>query len=160
MPSRTRRLSFEIGSPSAGYAFQTINRVCGIEVGFYSDFGGKERRSLVELCRRKSLFTSTVRSTLDWCRKLGVETKHLYIQFVWSSSLGLRVTNGKAITGKRGRAVLLLEADIVDGELLGRSLVLEDHLAPNDIGPNRLGSLPALLGEEVGPPPLRGAPDM
>jgi len=117
VPSRTRRLSFEIGSPSAGYAFQIINRVCGIEVGFYSDFGGKERRSLLELCRRKSLFTSTVRSTLDWCRKLGVETKHLYIQFVWSSSLGLRVTNGKAITGKRGRAVLLLEADIVDGEL-------------------------------------------
>jgi hypothetical protein len=100
-----------------GYDFQVINRVCGIEVGFYSDFEGKTRHSLLELCRRKNLFTWAVRSILDWCRKLGVGTKHFHVQFVWPGSWGVRVHMGKAITGKRGHALLLLEADIFNGEL-------------------------------------------
>lgn len=112
------RLTFEVGPPSSAYKFQVLKRVCGVEVGVgLEGVEPKDHRLIIELCRRRNFFFHTVRSIVQWCDKLGVELDDFYVQFVFPAPFGPTVYGGRAIVGRRGRAVLEIESEILNGQL-------------------------------------------
>ena len=143
MRLQTRRLTFEVGPPSSSYKFQVRKRVCGIEVGIGLE--GVETdydRFVLELCRRGNYFLNSVRSIFQWCDKLGVELNDFHVQFVFPAALGPTLRGGRAVVGRRGRAVLEIEATILDGQLgvctidsdpLNRERIFCEDIVPHEL---------------------------
>jgi len=113
-----RCLSFDVGPPSQCYAFPVVARTCGIEVGVgLEGVEPSDRRHILQLLRRRNFFFHTVRSIVQWCDKLSVKLDDFYVQFVFPAPLAPTIYGGRAIVGRRGRAVLEIESKIVNSQL-------------------------------------------
>jgi hypothetical protein len=92
--------------------------VCGIEVGISLEgVDPEDHRFIVELCRGRNFLFYAVRSVADWCRKLAVELEDFFVHFVFPGPFGPTVHGGRAVVGRRGRAVLEIESVILNGQL-------------------------------------------
>jgi hypothetical protein len=84
----------------------------------------------------------TVHSIVQWCDKLGVELDHFYARFVFPAPLYPSIYGGRAIVGRRGRAILEIEAAIFDGQLcvctidndpLNRGKIFCEDIIPHEL---------------------------
>jgi hypothetical protein len=125
------RLSFEVGAPGKGYSFRSLTRMLGVDVGLAGDafFRAPISGPILDLCLREDFLRADVLSVMDWCEKLGVDLRGFHLGLVFQTGSGCGISGAKAITGRDGQAVLLIESEVIDGRL-GVDLIDSD---PDDV---------------------------